>query len=136
MAIRKLIRWSGMALLLGGVSAIMAALFHPNNYALNAVLDPFWKPAHVAEGLTELLLVLGLVGLYLRQAERTGLLGLIGFILALFGSAALLNVALLDEVYFLPFIAAQQAAPKSAFDVIDPAGPLAVFASSASASRC
>jgi len=112
-------------LLLASVSWIIATLLHPNNFALNAVLDPFWVPAHVTEGLANLLLVFGLVGLYLRQADRAGRLGLIGFLLALFGSAALVNTSVLFEVFMLPFIAAQQSAPKSAFDLIDPAGPLA-----------
>ncbi len=124
MAVRSLTRWSGLALLLSGLSSMIVALLHPNNYALNGVLDPFWRPAHIVEGLASLLMVLGLVGLHLRQAEKAGRLGLIGFILALFGSAALVNTAMLFEAYVFPYLASQQAAPKSALDLIDPAGPL------------
>lgn len=82
-----------MALLVGGISSGVIAFIHPNNYVTDALSNPGWAPAHVVGGLALLVMVLRFAALHLRQVEEVGRLGLIGFILALFGSAALTNVA-------------------------------------------
>ncbi len=55
-----------------------------------------------------MLLLVALVGLYASQAEASGVLGLVGFLVALTGTALLVGSAW-DQVFLLPAIA--QAAP-------------------------
>jgi len=117
MALRNLIRWSGGALLLAGLLWVFGHLFHPDDYNPNALLDRFWVPTQVALGLGYLLNVLGVVGLYLHQAEKVGRLGWIGFLLALLGSA--LGVATAVVLAFvIPVVAAQDSPSKPLFDYI------------------
>ena len=123
METRRLIRWSGMALLCSGIILAVAMLLHPHGAAFSETLERRWMPVHIAEGLVYLLNLLGLLGLYLRQAEKAGNVGLIGFILTLLGSAFGLSVAV-DEVVLYPFIAAQEYGPKSWFDLAGLAWPL------------
>ncbi len=92
MSSSTLIRWSGLAALVG--------------YALIAVLDPVfffvfpddvatsvsaasnaWFVLHLLGIIAVLLGLVGLVGLYARQAEKVGILGLIAFLMAFTGSA-------------------------------------------------
>lgn len=124
MGIPRLIRWSGMALLFSGVILVTSMLLHPRGAAFGETLERQWMPVHIAEGLVYLLDLLGLSGLYLRQAEKAGMLGLVGFVLTLFGSAFGLSVAV-DELVLYPYIAAQEYAPKTWFDLAELAWPLA-----------
>ncbi len=124
MGIPRLIRWSGMALLFSGIILVVAMLLHPRGAVFSETLERRWTPVHIAEGLVYLLNLLGLSGLYLRQVEKAGMLGLFGFVLTLFGSAFGLSVAV-DEVVLYPFIAAQEYAPKTWFDLAGLAWPLA-----------
>jgi len=124
MGIPRLIRWSGMALGFSGIILVIAMLLHPRGAAFSETLERRWTPVHIAEGLVYLLNLLGLSGLYLKQAEKAGVLGLCGFVLTLFGSAFGLSVAV-DEVVLYPFIAAQEYAPKTWFDLAGLAWPLA-----------
>ncbi len=51
------------------------------------VLKPTYGPAHLVLFLAWLLAVLGLPGFYARQAQRAGVLGLIGFVLTITAAA-------------------------------------------------
>jgi hypothetical protein len=124
MATRNLIRWSGLALVLAGFAFTLATPFHPNNYDTDSALNRFWSPVQLGLGLSYLLSVLGLVGWHLRQAEKVGILGLVGFILALFGSALTVTTSLLFA-YLLPAVATQQATPTSVINLLNPSGSLA-----------
>jgi len=85
-----LIRWSGLAALIAGVLFIIIQLITlsillfgqvPLVLLLRAVILPIGGA----------LLVLGLMGLYARQAELTHVLGLVGFLLALIGTILALS---------------------------------------------
>ena len=71
----NLIFVSGLAVLLGGVIWGITSILHPNNYEPNATASRFWKPAIGGQAISYLLLVLGMVGLHVRQAELAGILG-------------------------------------------------------------
>ena len=86
MTTANLIRWSGLTTLLAGVLYAAGALLHPVGEDLAAVNNPNWVPAHLVYWVSVLLLHLGLVGLYARQAKQTGWLGLVGFVLAFIGT--------------------------------------------------
>jgi hypothetical protein len=102
----NLIRWSGLISLLAGVLYAAGAVLHPVGEGLSAVMNPNWVPSHLVYWVAVLLLHLGLVGLYARQVEQTGPLGLVGFVLAFVGTA-LVGSILLYVATVLPLIAAE-----------------------------
>lgn len=85
MTATKLLRWSGLASILAGVLYAIATVLHPAGEDVPAILSAAWIPAHAIGWVANLLLLLGLIGLYGRQAEKTGWLGLLGFVLAFLG---------------------------------------------------
>ena len=87
-SVSNLIRWAGLAAMAAGALYVLINLtnlfilgFSPEtatsfNLLVRSVIAP----------VGEALLLLGLVGLYLRQPEATGILGLIGSLCAFFGT--------------------------------------------------
>lgn len=69
-----------------------------------ASLNPLWVPSQFLHTLAALLALFGLVGLYARQAKGNGWLGLLGFVLALFGTGFYLADAVIGLVV-LPILA-------------------------------
>ena len=89
-----LIRWSGLAAILG------AALLLISDFLSLTVLsgDPaeiVTTGAYLADGVTRvlagILLLLGLVGLYARQSGASGTFGLVAFLVAFAGTALILG---------------------------------------------
>jgi hypothetical protein len=89
-----LTRWSGMAALLGGVLFVIAILvslllplvfFDPNEPPSQGTISFVYILRSFLALSGEALLVLGLVGLYVRQSESTGVVGLISFLVTFFG---------------------------------------------------
>ena len=124
MSTAKLIRWSGLMSILAGVLYALAALLHPAGEDVTAILSSTWVPAHALGGISAVFMLLGLVGLYARQAEKAGWLGLIGFVLAFIGSA-LLGAEEFQAAGLMPFVAAK--APNLIDEAATLAGPLLVF---------
>ena len=106
MSTRKLIRWSGLASLLAGVLYFLAVLIHPAGEDAASMLLPAWVPAHALGAVAALFMLLGLVGLYARQVEKTGWPGLLGFILAFIGTA-ILGSEEFQAATLLPIIASK-----------------------------
>jgi hypothetical protein len=91
MSFSALVRWGGLAATVAGVLLVISAVIalgqsgEPSEiattsaYAFNSVL----------EIIAVVLLTLGLVGLYARQSEVAGLLGLVGFLVAFAGTILL-----------------------------------------------
>jgi len=90
MVTTKLIKWCGLASILAGVLYAIAALVHPAGEDVASVLQPAWVPAHVLGTISAIFMLFGFVGLYARQAEKAGWVGLIGFVLVFIGSALLM----------------------------------------------
>lgn len=94
MSFKILYRLSGFALLFGSLLAVLFTVMQfllfpggtPDRYT-----SPLWQPILLLMVLGLLLIVAGLPGMYARQAERAGWLGLVGF--ALTGFAVLLFAA-------------------------------------------
>jgi len=122
---RKLTRWGGAALALGGVLLFIASLINPALTDPNAVLSNLWTPVHILIWCASVLNVFGLIGLYLRQAEEAGRLGLIGFIMSFFGNAVS-SAGPAVEAYALPAIAVMRETGPKTVDALlfNPAGPL------------
>jgi len=128
MATQKLIRWSAIAWLLSALTGIIAVVLAPSDYVENAMLSTLWTPIHAVLTISYMLFLFGLIGFYLVQADKAGRLGSVGFLLAFFGTV-LVTAQVAVATLILPVIATQQDAPKTAFEMLDPAGPLSVFSS-------
>ena len=82
MSSERLFRFSGVALLVGGLLAalftLIGMLLFPGN---NSPTNALWMPVQLLIFVGALLVLLGLPAIYVRQARQVGWLGLIGFIL-------------------------------------------------------
>lgn len=89
MSSSELIRWSGLAAIVGGVSLVIAEFvtltFFGYDFSRTATTGTyaFYSLLIMIAGL---LLPLGLVGLYAKQVEASGPLGLVGFVVAFVGT--------------------------------------------------
>ena len=89
MSSSNLIRWSGLAALVGAVLLVVLdvtefVLFSGQPESVAAATNA-WVVVQVSFMASTVLVILGLTGLYARQAEQAGTLGLIGFLVALTG---------------------------------------------------
>ncbi len=89
MSTSELIRWSGLAAIAGGVSLVIAEFvtltFFGYDFSRTATTSAYALYS-VLIMIAGLLLPLGLVGLYAKQAETSGPLGLVGFVVAFVGT--------------------------------------------------
>ena len=109
MSFSNLLRWSGLAFLLGGVLLplswfIRFAEGDSSNPA--TVLSALYVTEHTLSIIGIILTLLGLVGVYAVQIREMGRLGFIGFVV-LFTGNALLGGLLFFEGYVVPAIAAR-----------------------------
>ena len=109
------VRLGGLAAVLVGVLALITELLDLYLYTTTSG-DPFSEVAASATfavqgillSVLAMLLLVALVGLYASQAEAAGILGAVGFLVALIGTALLLGNTW-DRVFLFPALA--QAAP-------------------------
>ncbi|MBI3287463.1 MAG: hypothetical protein HYZ68_05385 [Chloroflexi bacterium] len=104
MSSATLIRWSGAVTVLAGVVYILSRLLHPSGDDAAAVLNSPWMAIHTGMMLSALLLLFGLMGMYARQRERAGTLGLIGFVVAFLGTGLYAGF-MYHEAYISPVLA-------------------------------
>ncbi len=76
----KLIRWAGLSAMVAGIFYMLVGMFHPLN-VLSSVTTTRWVIVHILATAMCFFVLLGLAGLYARQAEKSGWLGLAGFFL-------------------------------------------------------
>ena len=100
---QNLIRASGPAAVIAGLSYAFVGVFHPPNI-LASVTTPVWLLVHVLAMGTSIFGMLGLTGIYARQAEKSGWLGLAGYLLLNFWLAIILGFTFV-EVFILPALA-------------------------------
>jgi hypothetical protein len=102
-----LARFSGLMLILGGVSFALFLLLHPYGQLAGAAVaqQPTWIPAHTFHFLGALFTLFGLLGLYGLLAERGGGVGQLGFGLAVVGLAMFTGTGMITA-YLWPVIAA------------------------------
>jgi hypothetical protein len=111
---------SGLALLAALPLQVVGFLLHPPSEQLRHVLQPTYGPAHVVLFASWVLAMLGLPGLYARQAGRAGVLGLVGFALTMVAGCYHCYLALY-EGFAVPVMARQPLAEV----LLGPGRPLA-----------
>lgn len=124
----KYIRWGGLAAILGGALLLIAdgwGLMQeilgtgPEKFSEQAA-TPSWSVMSVLFMSGGMLILIGLVSIYARQAEEAGILGLVGFL------AAFVSMALVVGAFWtFTFVAPSAAIEAPAFlDNDQAAGPL------------
>ncbi|OZB95300.1 hypothetical protein [Paenibacillus sp. XY044] len=104
----RVIRWSGLSAILAGILFIVIQAIHPPEI-LSSVTTKAWAIVHYLTLAMSLLGLLGITGIYARQVNRAGWIGLSGFLLfGLFWTATAAFTFV--EAFVLPVIAAD--APK------------------------
>ena len=76
----NLIRWAGLAAMGTGILYIAIQAIHPLD-VLSSVTTTRWAFVHSLSIVMDLLGLLGVAGLYARQVEKSGWLGLAGYLL-------------------------------------------------------
>src|SRR5947207_6074512 len=76
----KLIRCAGLSALLAGLCYVLVGIFHPPS-VLASVTTTRWAIVHVLACAMSFFGLLGMAGLYARQAEKSGWTGLVGFVM-------------------------------------------------------
>jgi hypothetical protein len=76
----NLIRLAGASAVLAGICYVGVGLLHPANVPSSVTTTP-WAVAHVLACATCFFGLLGMAGLYARQAAKSGWFGLVGFVM-------------------------------------------------------
>jgi MFS family permease len=123
-SLTALLRWSGLALVAGGVLMVVATGLHPSRETTATILEAEVRlvAAHALFTLSYLLVLLGLPGLSGAASARMGRLGLVGFLLAFLGT---MLIAVSGNFGFLaPVLAAQSPATIDAINRYPPEAAL------------
>lgn len=84
-----LIRWAGLPAMGAGIIYIAVQAIHPLD-VFSSVTTAQWATVHYLSIVMDLLAMLGIAGIYAKQVEKSGWLGLAGFLLfSLFWALAL-----------------------------------------------
>src|SRR5512141_3184319 len=75
-----LMRLAGVSAMLAGLCFIVIGIFHPLNVP-EAVVTTTWVNIHIVAVSMGFFGLFGMAGLYARQSEKSGWLGLTGFLL-------------------------------------------------------
>ena len=98
-----LIRWTGFAALLAGIIFAGIQPIHPPDF-LPSVTTTAWATIMPVKLLMCLLFLLGFTGLYARQIEETGWLGLVGYLM-LSLTWVIQTAFIFAETFILPVLA-------------------------------
>ncbi|MFF5292218.1 hypothetical protein [Paractinoplanes globisporus] len=99
----NLMRWAGLCAVIGGLCYVFVGIFHPANVPAS-VITTRWATVHVVACAMSFFGLLGLVGLYARQAVKSGWLGLAGFILLSLWMVVSMGFSFV-EAFILPHMA-------------------------------
>lgn len=101
----NLIRWAGLSLVVAGVLLVVDPIIHPADEPASLVTS-LWAIAHYLALGSLIFGLLGIFGLYARQVEEAGLLGLVGFLM-LFVALMLFAGLTFFEAFILPVLATE-----------------------------
>ena len=89
MSTSRIYRLGGLSLLVGALIMIVGVWVRLNGSDLAAIVQPIYSTSWLLNLIGGLFLLLGLTAMYAYQSRQAGTLGLIGFVLAFLGLAAL-----------------------------------------------
>ena len=101
-----LLRLAGVSALMAGICYVFVGLFHPPNIA-SSVTSTRRAIVHVVACAMCFFAVLGMAGLYARQAAKAGRLGLAGFIMLSLWFVLIMGFSFV-EAFILPKLAAAE----------------------------
>jgi hypothetical protein len=99
----SLIRWAGLSAMVAGISYVAVGMFHQPNI-VSSVTTTQWAIVHAIATAMCFFFLLGVTGLYARQVEKAGWLGLAGFLLLSLWAVITVTFTLI-EVSILPLLA-------------------------------
>jgi len=99
----SLMRWAGLSALLAGLCYLLVGIFHPANVPAS-VTTTRWEIVHIVACAMSFFGLLGLAGLYARQATRAGWLGLAGYVLLSLWFVVVMGFSFV-EAFILPHVA-------------------------------
>jgi hypothetical protein len=102
---RQLIRWSGISAMMAGIIFAGIQPIHPPDQ-LSSVTTAYWAIIQSIKTAMCIFGMVGMTGLYVRQAREAGWLGLVGYLLFSFFFAHTLPLAY-TEAFILPLLAAE-----------------------------
>ena len=98
----NLLRLAGLSAVLAGLCYVFVGVFHPEN-ALASVSTTRWAIVHVVACAMSFFGVLGLAGIYARQAFKTGWLGLVGYLMLSLWMVLIMGFSFV-EAFVLPHL--------------------------------
>ena len=101
----KLIRWAGLSAMVTGIIFAGIQPFHPPD-VLSSVTTSAWVIITTLKTAMSLFGLLGIAGLYARQVEKTGWLGLAGYLLLTFFYALQMCFSFIEPL-ILPLLATE-----------------------------
>jgi hypothetical protein len=99
----RLVRLAGLSAVIAGTCYVLVGIFHPANVP-SEVTTTRWQIVHVLACAMSFFGVLGLTGLYVRQAVKTGIVGFIGFLLLSLWLVVIMGFSFV-EAFILPHLA-------------------------------
>jgi hypothetical protein len=101
-----LIRWSGLACVIGGIAIAAFVLVHPWDELVGAAIAQTarWRLAHTLHFVGALFALIGVVGLYAQARDRLGALGAVGFVVSFCGNAMFLGTGMITA-FIWPMLA-------------------------------
>ena len=99
----NLIRLAGLSALIAGICYVLVGIFHPANIP-SEVTTTRWEVVHVLACAMSFFGVLGMAGIYARQAVKTGWLGLIGYLMLSLWFVLIMGFSFV-EAFILPRVA-------------------------------
>ena len=128
----ELLRYSGIANIIGGISIAILVIEHPwgRFFGAEVGLTRAWVIAHSFHLLGATFSLLGIVGLYLLQADKMGRLGFWSFVLSFVGTAWFVGTGLITA-FIWPMMAAVAPEVVAAEGAIVVPPPLFAFAATA-----
>jgi hypothetical protein len=101
----SVIRWAGLSAMAAGIIFVVVQPIHPPD-VLSSVTTGTWAIITTLKTAMCLLFLLGIAGLYARQVEKVGWLGLAGFLLFSLNWALLMPYGF-AEAFILPLLATE-----------------------------
>jgi len=99
----KLLQLAGLSALVAGICYVLVGVFHPANVP-SSVTSTRWEIVHFIACTMCFFGLLGITGLYARQAKKVGWLGLVGYVLFSLWLVLIMGFSFV-EAFILPRIA-------------------------------